>query len=255
MSKSTDFMKRYRKWAKENDQHGSQAFSRFVMLYFLESLTSSTDEFVFKGGNLLWHYIKTPRKTVDLDLSTITSKNHEVVTQQLEKVNEETNTDITYKIKEFKKISKKGSIGAKIIMEYKTSSGQRNRFGLDIVYAIPSDISQVKSTLSKKEIKSASIENIIADKVSAAQTFKSGNTRMKDFDDLWRILKSDKEINREKIVDLFFNRNIQFELNNDWASSMEESWKIHAQDYQDLPADINHVFDEINSWLKEFEKE
>jgi hypothetical protein len=37
---------------------------------------------------------------------------------------------------------------------------------------------------------SASVENIIADKVAACIRFGAGNTRMKDFDDLWRLSQS-----------------------------------------------------------------
>jgi hypothetical protein len=46
------------------------------------------------------------------------------------------------------------------------------------------------------------MENIIADKLSARQQFGSGNTRMKDFDDLWRIIQSDVKINRKKLTNL-----------------------------------------------------
>ena len=72
--------KEFNSWKKENNQFGRQAFSRFMILKFLEALQGvSSNEFIFKGGNLLWHYIKTPRATVDLDLVTQTLDSHKLV--------------------------------------------------------------------------------------------------------------------------------------------------------------------------------
>jgi hypothetical protein len=76
---SKSLKSKFDNWKKENDQYGKQAFPRFIMLNFLRGLENVSDEFVFKGGNLLWHYIQTPRATVDLDLSTITLKSHQSV--------------------------------------------------------------------------------------------------------------------------------------------------------------------------------
>ena len=59
-----------RSWAKTQGLHGPGAFLRFVMMTFVERLNQVSEEFVFKGGNLLCIYIKTPRSTVDLYFST-----------------------------------------------------------------------------------------------------------------------------------------------------------------------------------------
>ena len=70
VDKNGSFLKRARKWAKENELVGAQAFLRYVIFNFVEAVNSVSTDFVFKGGNLLWLYIKTPRSTVDLDFST-----------------------------------------------------------------------------------------------------------------------------------------------------------------------------------------
>ena len=74
--KPNPFLKRARKWAKENNLSGSQAFLRYVIFNFVESINAVSIDFVFKGGNLLWLYIKTPRATVDLDFSTLRIRTH-----------------------------------------------------------------------------------------------------------------------------------------------------------------------------------
>lgn len=236
-------------WKKENDQHGKQAFPRFVMLNFLRGLESVSDEFIFKGGNLLWHYIKTPRATIDLDLSTITLKSHQSVKDCFNK-SFEYHDQIKFSIKKYSSVNSEEELGAKVIIAYKAESGQKNTFSVDVVYALPTDISKVKSSLGKGTHKSASIENIIADKVHASYRFRGGNTRMKDFDDLWRISKSTHKISKSKLKILFKEKEINFSIEPSWADYMKVAWMKHSSRYADLPKDINVVFEEINKWLE-----
>ena len=73
-------------------------------------------------------------------------------------------------------------------IHYVTLEGQENTFDLDIVYAVPSATTRIRSPIEGDEsISVATIENIVADKIAACFRIKGGNTRMKDFDDLWRI--------------------------------------------------------------------
>jgi hypothetical protein len=55
-----------------------------VILRFTENLNQVSDEIVFKGGNLLWVYIGTPRATVDLDLATLKTNSHARARQLIE---------------------------------------------------------------------------------------------------------------------------------------------------------------------------
>jgi hypothetical protein len=218
------------------------------MLRFLDELQATSDDFVFKGGNLLWHYIKTPRETVDLGLSTQTLKSHIEIKRVVEK-SFSAHDKIEFKIKDFKEIEGSQEVGAAITLEYETLTNQKNQFAIDIVYALPTDISLVKSTVSGEARKSASIENIIADKLSASHRFKSGNTRMKDFDDLWRISKSDLQINPKKLNAILKERGISSQLELEWVSYLEQSWKRHSKSYRDIPKDLNSVFLEVNDWI------
>ena len=241
-------MKEFRSWSSKNSLYGRHAFSRFVMLKYLEAISENSDEFIFKGGNLLWHYIKTPRSTIDLDLSTLKVNNHERVKDMLLRACNHFD-EIEYSILKFIKNDKEKSIGAKVEMSYESSTGQRNKFRLDIMYGLPTDIKLVKSTISEKKLLSASIENIVADKLSAAHEYRSGNTRMKDFDDLWRISKSKMSLNSKIIIQICKERDIPFELESSWVSFMDKNWKIHCKEYKDLPKSLKTVFLEINTWL------
>ena len=60
--KSQTFRARAKSWAAKQKLHGPQAFFRFVVFTYLDCLAKESDEFIFKGGNLLWLYTPRPEK-------------------------------------------------------------------------------------------------------------------------------------------------------------------------------------------------
>lgn len=246
-----------RSWATKHGLFGPQAFLRYIILTYLESLNDVSRDFVFKGGNLLWTYIRTPRSTVDLDLATLTLGTHEEVRRVLEKACR-ISKEITFSISEFKKIDKNSVSGASVTILYKTAEGATNSFEIDIVYELPTDIEIITSPLTEsREIQAASIENIITDKLSALYRFGAGNTRIKDLDDLWRLSQTkNRKINSKKLKKLVKGREISLQLNKKWISDeMEQSWKNHKKRYPDLPDGLFIVFSVINKWLGDIAKQ
>jgi len=79
LKREKTFYQKAKSWAAKQKLFGQSAFSRFVMMTFVDRLNVVTDEFVFKGGNLLWVYIRTPRATIDVDLVTKTINDHDAV--------------------------------------------------------------------------------------------------------------------------------------------------------------------------------
>jgi hypothetical protein len=254
MAKTTEksFLARARSWATSQKIHGPQAFLKFVILNFVECLNESSDEFIFKGGNLLWVYIQTPRQTVDLDLATRNLNNSGKIQSLLKNACALGKTKgIQFNLSNYQIIEdKKGAASATI--NYKTDTGAQNSFDLDIVFAVVTDVRQIPSPLETGEdLPAASIENIIADKLAASAQFAAGNTRMKDFDDLWRIYKSKIEINSKLLTKIVKARKISAELNDQWRNPvMEQDWQRHAKRYKDLPIELKTVFSEVNMWLK-----
>ncbi|MCX6102423.1 MAG: nucleotidyl transferase AbiEii/AbiGii toxin family protein [Proteobacteria bacterium] len=104
--KKVTFRNLAKAWANQNGLHGAHAFLRYVMMTFVECLASTSDQFVFKGGNLLWLYIKTPRSTVDVDFSTKTLKDHARVKALLETACMKASDGISFKVVSFKEITK-----------------------------------------------------------------------------------------------------------------------------------------------------
>jgi hypothetical protein len=246
------FLKKARKWARENNLHGPQAFLRYTMLNFVEAVNKVSSDFVFKGGNLLWVYIKTPRATIDLDFATRRLNTHDAVRKALEKACLEGGEGITYTIKGFSEVGQDGKRGAEVAVRYETDEGASNTFGLDIVYAAETEQTELPSPLhNAPSIQVATVENIISDKLSAAHRFKGGNTRMKDIDDLWRLSHSSLYPDWDHLEKLLRQRSITNQLDPGWIGpDMKRMWESHRRRYKDLPAELSDVFEAVNAWLK-----
>ena len=250
MADSKAFLGRARSWATKNGIFGPQAVLKYVFLTFVECLFEESDQFVLKGGNLLWAYIQTPRQTIDLDFCTRTLDDPAVVKMALERAcaNGE-KRGITFSLKAFKIVVDARAAAARV--DYRTSEGIQNSFELDIVFAAPIDMMAIASPLDASiELMAASIENVITDKISASARFGAGNTRLKDFDDLWRIGRSQMRVDTKKLGLLLKQRGVPKRLDEAWLSEgMERDWRDHAARYKDLPKDLRLVFADINSWL------
>lgn len=248
--KMKTFLGKARSWASKRGLFGPQAFLRYVMLTYLDSLAKISPDFVFKGGNLLWLYIETPRATVDLDLATLTATNHEAVKESLTQVCQNVK-GIRFSILKFEEVESEGKIGAAVVIGYKTDQGASNNFGIDIVYQLETDTREIPSPVTEDlKILAASLENIIADKLAAAHRFGGGNTRMKDYDDLWRLSEKDIKLNMRILKRLLSKREISPRLDVAWINAVtQQAWKDHQRRYKDLPASLEDLFRDVNSWL------
>ena len=251
MSKIVTFLSQSKKWALKNKLKGPNAFTRYVMFRYVENLNQVSNDFVLKGGNLLWAYIHTPRTTIDLDFVTLKSDSDKTVRTVLEEAGVKS-PNITYTVKIFKSVSEGGKFGAAVVLEYKTDAGARNQFDLDIVYGLATDTAEIDSPINEEQpILSASLENIIVDKVSACSQFGSGNTRMKDYDDLWRLRRSTAEIDHQKLKGLFTERKVKRHLDSGWIDEdLMKTWQKYRMLYGDLPESLVELFDEVNELLK-----
>ncbi len=253
MAKETSVIAKAKQWATKKKVFGPQAFLRYVILSFTECLNQVSNDFVFKGGNLLWVYIATPRATIDLDLATLKTTSHSQVRNLLTKACAKS-SDFTFTLLSFQEVEKEEHAGAAITLGYSTNQGAKNRFEIDIVYGLATDNHQVPSPVHEEiMIRSATIENIIADKVTACHRFKSGNTRMKDFDDLWRLRWSKAAVNKKKLASLVKARKLLLHLDTDWINpDIERVWSSHRSRYKDLPESLEVLFSEVNAWLSKF---
>lgn len=246
-----NFKKNFAKWKTETGEHGPRAMTRFVIMQFVEGLQSvAPDRYIFKGGNLLWHYIKTPRSTVDVDFAT----NNELEVEQALKDFASVQTDgCKFMVKTYNAVESNEKSGLAVQMEFITEEGSTNPFGVDVVFAVKTDSKRIK--LANAQVTAASLENIIVDKVAACHRFAGGNTRMKDFDDLYRIAKANQKVDAKLIQKLANERNIELSLDHRWINNqVKEAWAEYTQkkvykDATDLPKDISQIIDTTNDYL------
>lgn len=246
-----NFKSEFISWKMKNNEHGPRAMTRFVMIKFIEGLDFvSPGKYIFKGGNLLWHYIKTPRPTVDIDFSTDIEI---VLADVVDDIGNVSINELIFKVKSAEIIETDLKVGFAIQMEFFSAEGSRNSFGIDIVIANETHKKKIK--LLGREVSGASMENIIVDKVHTCHRFKSGNTRMKDFDDLYRIALSGERIDKMTIREISKARNVKLLLDrNDISEAMEHSWRRyvssrHYKGSKDLPRELREVVDFINKYL------
>jgi hypothetical protein len=251
--KRLTFAAKAKKWATDQNIHGIQAFSRYVMFTFVECLAKTNKDFIFKGGNLLWIYVRTPRHTIDLDfvtkmladLSELRSAIEAACAAGIEK-------GINFRVRALKEVKKDPHGGASVTIAYNTDEGANNVFDIDVVYRLPTIFCQIPSPLdTKTKISSATIENILLDKITTMARFKGGNTRMKDIDDVWRIMNSSVVIDWKIISQELERRNSSFEIKMDWVNvETAASWERHVKRYKDLPKTLEEAFTEIRIWLQ-----
>lgn len=246
-----NFKKNFAKWKSETGEHGPRAMTRFVIMQFVEGLQSvAPDRYIFKGGNLLWHYIKTPRSTVDVDFATDIELEIDHVLNDFANVIAE---GCKFTVRSHTVIENAEKSGLAVQMEFLTEEGSTNPFGIDVVFAVKTHSKQIK--LSKAQVTAASLENIIVDKVAACHRFAGGNTRMKDFDDLFRIAKANQKVDCKLIQKLASDRKIKLSLSTKWINDQTtEAWAEYTQkkvykNASDLPKKLSQLFDTINEYL------
>lgn len=251
-----NFKSNFSKWKSETGEHGPRAMTRFVIMHFVEGLQFvAPDRYIFKGGNLLWHYIKTPRSTVDVDFATDIELEIEQVLKDFSNVQ----TDgCTFTVKNHNAVESNEKSGLAVQMEFVTEEGSTNPFGIDAVFAVKTHSKRIK--LANTQVTAASLENIIVDKVAACHRFAGGNTRMKDFDDLYRIAKANQKLDAKLIQEIAKERDIELSLNLKWINKqMKEAWADYTQkkvykNASDLPKDIAQLIVYTNEYLSSVTK-
>ena len=73
---------------------------------------------------------------------------------------------------------------------------------------------------------------------------------MKDFDDLWRLSKSDVKIEMGEVRKRLSEKSMPLKLEPGWVDAvMENAWKRHIAAYKDLPTELTSLLEDVNHWL------
>ncbi|MES2614625.1 MAG: nucleotidyl transferase AbiEii/AbiGii toxin family protein [Bdellovibrionota bacterium] len=258
------------------------SFNSCLKVLFLErflvrlSLSSWKEKFIFKGGMLLAKYLPLGRETIDLDfLATKFNAGEADVVVAMREISSLTLEDgFVFEFIGLTRRAHEHTNYPGFEASFQANFNRvRERFFIDIGIGdvvSPVDESIDLMSANKKPIFEDAIslivypiETIFAEKVHTMVARGAGNSRMKDYHDVYLILQSkklpEKKIVLETLKKTFSNRKEDFK--NDFLSFAENEletlsklWKVFKgngkQQGQNLtPEDIRTVIKEINEYL------
>lgn len=222
---------RVRRFAKDKDVSPTLIYIRFFFDSFLERLSVSkyANNFVLKGGLYLSSLLSIERRaTMDIDfLMKRMELNFDSVTSCIKEIiNIDIDDGVTFSYEKSESIREDDVYGGVEITLEGHLENIRQKFSLDVVTAdpiIPSEIQhKYECLLTGKQLalKAYSLESFIAEKLETILAKKEGNSRSKDFYDIY-------------VIERGFLKNISL---NNLKLAFEATCKHRGFNYQRLAA-------------------
>ncbi len=265
--------------AKERETTFAELWRNLILERFLTRLARShyKEKFVLKGGTLLAKYIPIGRETQDLDFLiqklSNTEQSLEIVLQAICEI--DANDSFTFEVSKIKILdhSQLAYTGAEITLSAKfgaTKTVMRMDLGFgDRVDPIeyPMDLTATsKGPLFESRISLHCYpkEFIFAEKLETVVFRGAGNTRMKDFHDLYSLVRLDALDGSlaEKAVQLVFHhrktplKKLPIAFSKDAFETLEQNWSAYGRKIKSkkgtlkLPESIEDVISVLNQWLE-----
>lgn len=266
--------------AKEREATFAELWRNLILERFLTRLARSSykEKFILKGGTLLAKYIHIGRETQDLDFLIQKLSNTE---QSLRSVLQaicdiDANDSFSFQVAKIKILdhSQLAYTGAEITLQAlfgATKTVMRIDLGFgDSVEPIeyPMNLTATsKGPLfeSKISLHCYPKEFIFAEKLETVVFRGGGNTRMKDFHDLYSLIRLDALDSppAKKAVELVFHqrktplKKLPVSFGKDAVETLEKNWNAYRKkikvkkDALKLPESIENVVSDLNQWLEE----
>jgi hypothetical protein len=256
--------KEFEKWKKDNQQSGTLAWSRFAMFEFIKATNQVSDDYILKGGHLLWKRIKIQRGTTDLDYAV--RKISESVENDLQQACL-ASTKFEFIIESFAHRKIKFAPGFSVVISFREKErlDEEKRFSADgrligyskfsIDIGVDPDIDAEEIVIDGQSVHVATLVNHFLDKLDSCTRRGSENTRIKDFDDLLRIIQSDQSIDLDQLGDLAHRRGIPLKISTDIVDkNFLQIWKRYFEiEYTGTPSafafDPTQAIEFINDYL------
>jgi len=242
------------------------------------SRSSRRENFIFKGGLLLSHYIEIGRETKDADFLVrkleASKDNIEIAFKEI--CNIKMDDGFTVKTKEISLLEQPhmNYPGFRASLEIKFGEKMRDRIQVDI--GVGDIVRPNNESLELYQYKGKPIfegavslcvypvETIFAEKIETIISKGRDNSRMKDFHDLLLLCREEDLLKvkkvREDIQKTFENRKTKIDLPITFSKveleDMQTLWAAHRQNVLgpsiklDLPEKLGDLIAEVNEWLK-----
>ena len=265
--------------ARERETTFAELWRKLILERFLIRLSRSSykEKFVLKGGTLLAKYIYIGRETMDLDFFiqklSNTEKSLRTVLQAICDI--DVNDSFAFEVVKIKildhsqlaytgaEITLRALFGAtKTIMRMDLGFGDRVEpveYAMDLTSTSKGPLFE-----SRISLKCYPKEFIFAEKLETVIFRGSSNTRMKDFHDLYSLIRSDvlNNVLAKKAVQLVFNHRktplskLPVTFSSESLDSLEKNWKSYRRKIgvkngtTKLPASIEGVISAMNQWVE-----
>ena len=264
--------------AQSEGRFFNQVWKDLILERFLVRLAYSShkDQFIFKGGLLLSHYIQIWRETKDIDfLAKDINSNISKIETAFQGICQQNIKDgFNYTLFKIEPLQLIATERFCFRLNLNVSFGtMKDRVQLDIAGGDVVEVEQKSIQLYQYKgkpmfeksivLKVCPAENIFAEKLESIVSKMDANTRMKDYHDIFLLCSEKKILNasklKEEIIKVFKKRGtkktlpIQFseiEVNN-----LQKLWEKHTENlnkgsnFTGLPVHIKDVISEINNWL------
>ena len=262
------------------DKHIS--FNVLLQVYFFERFLARLvnseykDIFILKGGFLLSSLLGIrERSTIDMDFSiSKINFNINTIEEIISEINKiEMKDNISYEIKGISEILEQSTyIGFQVSLIGKLEN-IKVPFSIDLATGDPITPCEITyryhSILNDEimEIKCYNVESVIAEKLQTILDKKIGNSRMKDFYDIYILMKLHKDLFDPKILNdaiknTFDYRNTAIskedfilllevlvednEFNNRWMNFVKKNHYVEEEDFKEVKSEIIELIELID---------
>ena len=258
------------------------SFNVLLQVYFFERLLSRLasskykDSFILKGGFLLSSMLGiTERSTIDMDfsVSNITFEKGSIEETIRSIIEIDLKDNVSFELKSITEIMERSSyIGYQVVL-VGTLENIKVPFSIDLATGdpiTPHEITyQYHSVLKDEvmEIKRYTVESVLAEKLQTIMDKKTGNSRMKDFYDIYILMKLHKNLFDPKILNdaiknTFNYRNTAIskedfilllevlvednEFNNRWINFVKKNYYVEDVDFKAVKSEIIELIEIID---------
>ncbi|NNM43831.1 MAG: hypothetical protein HKM07_05765, partial [Chlamydiae bacterium] len=269
---------RIRKISREKEIVVQECLTKLFLERFLVRLARSSfsDKFIFKGGFLLSYMIEIGRETSDLDflLTKINAEEEEIIKAISQIITEPSQDGFTFSFFKIEPLDQPhmNYPGFRITLQIRLG---RIRDNIKIDVGIGDVVEPQDRNIELFEHKGKPIfeeeisllvypvETIFSEKLETIISKATGNSRMKDYHDLFILIQSKAIIDSEKLAiscsQTFSNRKTTLSLiafDEEGVESLQKFWlghlnKLATPHIVNFPTHIKEVIREINSYMLE----
>ena len=262
-------------------QEKNVSFNIILQLYFFESFldrlsqSDYNNKFILKGGFLLSSILGIhQRSTLDMDFNIqdiiFTPENIEKVV--LEIIRKKVHDDITYELIKVSDIMKQSRYNGYQVSLLGIFENIRVPFSIDIAFGDPITPKKIAYSyqsvvLSKNiSIQAYNIETVLAEKLQTIIDKQTGNSRMKDFYDLYILNKLERKsiiintlkdailntfqyrgtsFNKQEIKGLLEGMKLDQEFLKRWANYVKKNQYVDSLDFNDVIYEIFKLLEKL----------